>query len=83
MRYPQLDVPYATYYSGTKENVQESYYVPFSNATLKRLYKNREDYVWKMCKKIDEMYLNRWISIESSEQLKEEAMRLSILEGEN
>lgn len=76
LRYPQLDVPYATYYSGTKENVQESYYVPFSNATLKGLYKNKEDYVWKICKKIDEMYLNRWISIESLEQMKEEAMGL-------
>ena len=76
LRYPQLDVPYATYYSGTKENVQESYYVPFSGATLKELYKNKEDYVWKICKKIDEMYLNRWISIESLEQMKEEAMGL-------
>lgn len=82
VRYPQLDVPYATYYSGTKANAQDSYYVPFSNSTLRTMYKNKENYMKKIFCKMDDLYSNHWVSIESVEKMKEEIFQLSILEGE-
>ena len=82
-RFPQLDVPYATYYSGTKTNAQDGYYVPFSEELLKQLYKNKEKYIQRIFKKIDDLYQNKWISMESLEMIKDEILRLPILKGEN
>lgn len=82
LRYPHLDVPYATYYSGTLNNPQEGYYVPFTDEKLKQIYKTRMNYVSSIFEKIDGMYKEKWISFADAESMKEEFLRLPIFKEE-
>lgn len=83
LRYAQLDIPYATYYSGTKQNAQEGCYVPFSSKKLKEIYKTRNNYIKQIFTSIDEMYQKRWISLVDAEHMKEDVLKLEIFKEED
>lgn len=70
LRLPQLTVPVASYYSGTKSNDQDSCYIPFSKEVLKELYPTHTDYVNAMFKAIDDMLDKNFISVWDADQMK-------------
>jgi hypothetical protein len=70
LRLPQVSVPIASYYSGTKTNDQDSCYVPFSKERLKELYPTHEDYVKKMFAAVDDMLEDNFISVQDADQMK-------------
>ncbi len=69
-RFPQLDVPIATYCSGTKKNDQDSCFIPFSEEKLKKLYPTRRDYIDKIFEAIDKLEEQRFFSIVDADQMK-------------
>lgn len=77
-RFPKMDVPIATYHSGTATNPQDSYYEPFSLEKIKQLYPTREDYIQPIFEKIDELYRQRFISLDASNEMKEEALKVGL-----
>lgn len=77
-RYPKMDVPVATYHSGTDTNPQDSYYELFSQEKIKELYPTRKDYIEPIFEKIDNLYNQRFISLEDAEAMKEEALKVNL-----
>ena len=77
-RFPQLDVPVATYCSGTKKNDQDSCCVYFSEEKLKELYPTRRDYIDKIFKAIDVLEEQRFFSIEDADQMKLDTLKLAV-----
>ncbi len=74
-RFPQMDVPIATYCSGTSKNDQDSCFIPFSEEKLKELYPTRADYIDKIFATIEEMIDERFISPEDGDALKLEILK--------
>lgn len=77
-RYPKMDVPVATYHSGTETNPQDSYYELFSLDKIKKMYPTRKDYIEPIFKKINDLYQQSFISLDDAESMKEEALKVSI-----
>ena len=77
-RFPQLDVPVATYCSGTKKNDQDSCCVYFSEEKLKKLYPTRRDYIDKIFKAIDVLEEQRFFSVEDADQMKLDILKLPV-----
>ena len=77
-RFPQLDVPVATYCSGTKKNDQDSCCVYFSEEKLKKLYPTRRDYIDKIFKAIDVLGEQRFFSVEDADQMKLDILKLPV-----
>ena len=77
-RFPQLDVPVATYCSGTKKNDQDSCCVYFSEEKLKKLYPTRRDYIDKIFKAIDVLEEQGFFSVEDADQMKLDILKLPV-----
>lgn len=74
LRLPELSVPVASYYSGTKNNDMDSCYVPFSEERLKELYPTHEDYITKMFAAIDAFVDDGFISVLDGDIMKAQAV---------
>ena len=84
LRTPYLDVPVASYYSGST-GVDDytnficgitGYKVPFEKEVIKKLYKTREEFLSKVNKMVDSLVRERFIIKEDGEKIKREAEEL-------
>ena len=79
-RLPDIDVPIATYHSGTKTNDQDSCYEPFSSEKLKEFYPTHEDYVNQMFAAIDRLVDQNFISVWDGDLMKLKAVATPVPE---
>ena len=82
LRLPQLEVPCATYFSGTAKNPQDGVAVMLPTRKLTALYPTHQDYVLAMFAAIDKLKKVRFISEQDAAHLRVEAVRMPVPEAD-